>query len=70
MAMPQTPQPPRDRSSCARPVNTTPDVASPRLSKSDPDALLPLRTRIEIIVSLGFTAWGFAMVAVAILKSL
>lgn len=49
--------------------NTTPRPGEPRLSRSD-EHPLPLRTRIEIIVSLGFTAWGFAMVLVAVCSSL
>lgn len=70
MAVPQTPQPPRERSSCARPVNTTPDVASPRLTTDGPEAPLPPLSRLGIVVTLALSAWGFGMVAVAILKSL
>lgn len=70
MASPPEPRSPRDTTSCVRPINTTPDVASPRLSTDGPEAPLPPLSRLGIVVTLALSAWGFGMVAVAILKSL
>lgn len=67
--------PPRDQDDTDRMYRdmvvrvTTPRPGEPRLTPTR-DTPLPLRTRIEIIVSLGFTAWGFAMVLVAVCSSL
>jgi len=50
-------------------TKTTPDLASPRLTP-EAERPLPLRTRLEIIGSLAFTAWGFVLVGIALFHAL
>lgn len=49
--------------------NTTPDLASPRLTPAREDRL-PGRQRLEIIAGLTLTCWGVVMVAIAVVRAL
>ena len=50
-------------------TKTTPDLASPRLIP-EAERQLPLRARFEIAVGLALTAWGFALVGIALFHAL